>query len=64
MLRWGIEQCREKKAPAYLESTAMASQLYQKHGFVAEGKVEILLDIVEDGGGIEKYSEECFVFRP
>jgi len=66
MLRWGIEQCREKNAPAYLESTAEASQLYRGHGFVAEERVEIDLDLVEDGEltQMEKYSEECFVFRP
>ena len=64
MLRWGIEQCRKKNVPAYLEGTVEARELYRKHGFVAEERVEMDLDLVEDGSGTVKYSEECFVFRP
>ncbi|MCJ1475547.1 hypothetical protein MMC13_004210 [Lambiella insularis] len=68
LLKWGIEQCERHNAPAYLESTVDAAQLYERHDFKAAEKISMALDGTVEGmvNGDSQivYSETCFLYVP
>lgn len=60
LVAWGIEQCRLRKAPAYLESTLEAARFYERRGFTA-GET---FSLDTPGVGSGTYAETVFVFTP
>ncbi|CAF9932450.1 MAG: hypothetical protein HETSPECPRED_008363 [Heterodermia speciosa] len=58
LIQWGLDRCCESGAPAYLESTLGAVQLYERLGFKIRHRVSIVLE------GAQSYEEACCVFQP
>ena len=58
LIKWAIEKCKEQRLPAYLESTPMASALYQRLDFQPKKSFHMKF---EDGS---IYEEEAYLFQP
>lgn len=64
LLRWCLQRCLRDNVPAYLESTAEAGQLYEKHGFERIDTIALMLDGNEESDKPIKYEETSFLFNP
>ena len=64
LLRWCLRRCTKENVPAYLESTADAGPLYEKHGFERVDTIDMLLDGNEGSAKAMNYEETCFLFNP
>ena len=58
LVKWALERCTKENVPAYLESTPVASALYQRLGFTQEQRISMTF---EDGS---RYEEVGYLFRP
>jgi hypothetical protein len=58
LIKWALDRCSEERIPAYLESTAVASALYQRLGFTPKESISMTF---EDGS---MYGELGYLFRP
>ncbi|KAI1503731.1 putative GNAT family acetyltransferase [Biscogniauxia marginata] len=64
MARWGIEQCKKDRVPAYLESTLEAAPFYAKNGFTSVEKFSLEYRRAGSSGEPETYEEISFVYDP
>lgn len=58
LIKWALDRCAKEGVPAYLESTSIASALYQRLGFTPKERISMTFD----DGSI--YEEIGYLFRP
>ena len=63
LIQWGLERCKRDNVPAYLESTANAGSLYERHGFKTVENISMVLEGAQ-GDAPVLYEEKCFLFQP
>ena len=63
LIQWGLEHCKRDNVPAYLESTAKAGLLYERHGFQVTENIFMELEGIR-GDAPVIYEERCFLFEP
>ncbi|KAI1774843.1 putative GNAT family acetyltransferase [Hypoxylon cercidicola] len=62
MVRWGIDQSKNDRVPAYLESTVEAAPFYRKLGFVEVEKLSLTYEDTGTNAG-KVYEEIGFVYK-
>lgn len=59
LIKWGLQRADELNLPVYLESSPVAHDFYEKHGFKDVNKIEV--DLTPFGGPGLVHSAPCML---